>query len=269
MTNKFAQMQIFTYLCRRFDTAMRKLFVFIVLFCVSLSCAHAETILLRTGARVKGTIVFQNEEVVIVRDAEGARFQYPRADVQEILSDEAEKNDSAQPSETTETQEITTSKKASILLEIAGGASVIPLQSAGGAVSADLLVGSHHIGDKHIFIGGGLGYHGVFLGPEKYNFLPIQVALRMPMIEAKHAPVFGFGIGYGVALSKDYLGGIYAGVDLGYRCQLNPKTAIALVAFANFQQAQVPVTTEIEGLPFTSKSGRNIVATGLKLALYF
>ena len=262
-------MQIFTYLCRRINTTMRKLFVFIVLFCASLACAHAETIILRTGARVKGTIVFQNEEVVIVRNAEGARFQYPRADVQEILSDEAEKNDSAKASESDEAQEITTSKKASILLEIAGGVAVLPGETAGGAVSADLLVGSHHIGDKHIFIGGGLGYHGVFLGAEKYNFLPIQVALRMPMIEAKHAPVFGFGLGYGIALSRDYLGGIYAGVDLGYRCQLNPKTAIALVAFASFQQAQVPVTTVIEGIEFTNQSGRNIVSSGLKLALYF
>ena len=192
-----------------------------------------------------------------------------RNSMKEILSDEAEKNDSAKASESSETQEITTSKKASILLEIAGGAAVIPSQSAGGAVSADLLVGSHHIGDKHIFIGGGLGYHGVFLGAEKYNFLPIQVALRMPMIEAKHAPVFGFGLGYGIALSKNYLGGIYAGVDLGYRCQLNPKTAIALVAFANFQQAQVPVTTVIEGIEFTNQSGRYIVSSGLKLALYF
>jgi hypothetical protein len=248
---------------------MRKILIVIVLFCASLACAHAETIILRTGARVKGTIVFQNEEVVIVRDAEGARFQYPRADVQEILADEVEKNDSAKASESDEVQEITTSKQASILLEIAGGAAVIPSQSAGGAVSVDLLVGSHHIGDKHIFIGGGLGYHGVFLGAEKYNFLPIQVALRMPMIEAKHAPVFGFGLGYGIALSKNYLGGIYAGVDLGYRCQLNPKTAIALVAFANFQQAQVPVTTVIEGIEFTNQSGRNIVSSGLKLALYF
>lgn len=262
-------MRIFTYLCTRFNTDMKKLFVFITLFCVSLACAHAETLLLRTGARVKGTIVFQNEEVVIIRDAEGARFQYPRADVQEILSDETEENGNTQSAEAADEQEITTSKKASILLEVAGGAAVIPSEAAGGAVSADLLVGSHHIGDKHIFIGGGLGYHGLFLGQEKYNFLPIQAVLRMPMTETKHAPVFGFGLGYGIALSKDYLGGIYAGIDLGYRCQLNPKTAIALVAFASFQQAQMKVTTVIEDQEYTNKSGRNIVATGLKLALYF
>ena len=262
-------MRIFTYLCTRFNTDMKKLFVFITLFCVSLACAHAETLLLRTGARVKGTIVFQNEEVVIIRDAEGARFQYPRADVQEILSDETEENGNTQSAEAADEQEITASKKASILLEVAGGAAVIPSEAAGGAVSADLLVGSHHIGDKHIFIGGGLGYHGLFLGQEKYNFLPIQAVLRMPMIETKHAPVFGFGLGYGIALSKDYLGGIYAGIDLGYRCQLNPKTAIAIVAFASFQQAQMKVTTVIEDQEYTNKSGRNIVATGLKLALYF
>jgi len=245
-----------------------KIQLILILLCCAL-CAHAETLILRTGARVQGTIIFQNEEVVIIRDAEGARFQYPRTDVEAILSDEeaAEVADT-QTTDTPDT-EITTSKKASILLELAGGADVHPNEAAGGAFSVDLLVGSHHIGDKHIFIGGGVGYHGLFIGAEKYNFLPIQAALRMPFTETKHAPVFGLSLGYGVALSKSYLGGIYADADLGYRCQLNPKTAISVVAFAQFQQAYVPVTTMVEGIPFESKAGRNLVVTGLKLALYF
>ena len=65
---------------------MRKVVLLIVL-CAAVLCAHAETLILRTGARVQGTIVFQNEEVVIIRDYEGQRFQYPRADVAQILSD--------------------------------------------------------------------------------------------------------------------------------------------------------------------------------------
>lgn len=231
-------------------------------------CAHAETLLLRTGARVKGTIVFQNEEVVILRDAEGARFQYPRAEVEEILSDDAEQSETSDTSDSSE-EEITTTKKASILLELAGGAAVNPNEAAGGAFGVDLLVGSHHIGDRHLFVGAGIGYHGVFLGAEKYNFLPIQVAVRMPFTETKHAPVFGVAAGYGVALSKEYLGGIYADVDFGYRCQLNPRTAIALVAFAQFQQAKVPATTIIEGNEFTALAGRSLVMSGLKLAFYF
>ena len=51
-------------------------------------CARAETLILRTGARVQGEILLQNEEVVIIRDASGARFQYPRAEVVEIIATE-------------------------------------------------------------------------------------------------------------------------------------------------------------------------------------
>jgi hypothetical protein len=252
---------------RTFAADMRKIAVFIVCL-FAFTCAHAETIILRTGARVIGEIVFQNEEVVIVRDAEGARSQYPRADIQEILAEDVVVSDS-QVEVLTDEAEIKTPKKASILLELGGGAAVRPQEAFGGAFSVDLLAGTHHIKSRHLFVGGGIGYHGIFLGAEKYNFLPIQAAVRMPFTEKKHAPMFGVAVGYGIALSKTYLGGIYAGVDFGYRCQLNPKTAIALVAYAQFQQATVPVTTTLDGIDYTTNKGRNIVVSGLKLALYF
>lgn len=231
-------------------------------------CAHAETIILRTGARVKGEIVFQNEEVVILRDAAGARFQYPRTDVSDILSDDAALSDVSDDANAQDAT-IPVSKKASILLELAGGAAVIPAHAAGGAFSADLLVGSHHIKDRHLFIGAGLGYHGMIVGEEKYNFLPIQLALRMPLTEQKHAPVFGAALGYGIALSADYKGGLYAGLDFGYRCQLNPKTALALVAFAHFQQARLTLPETIDDMSFDHTAECNLIATGLKFAFYF
>jgi len=244
---------------------MRKTLVLFALSLVCAICAHAETIVLRTGARVKGEIVLQNADVVIVRDASGARFQYPRAEVQEILA-----TDAAEVKEQEAEQDnIGTSKKASILLELAGGPAVIPSQAVGGGFSVDMLVGSHHIGDRHLFIGGGLGYHGLFIGEEKYNFLPIQVALRLPFMEQKHAPVFGVALGYGVGLSRDYLGGLYAGLDFGYRCQLNEKTAIALVLAAQFQQATIRVIEEVSGIPYANTVGRNFVTPSIKFALYF
>lgn len=214
---------------------------------------------------MKGEILLQNDQVVIVRDATGARFQYPRADVQEILT-----ADATQEAEQEEEQDnIGTTKKASILLELSGGPACIPTQAVGGGFGVDLLVGSHHIGDRHLFIGGGLGYHGLFIGEEKYNFLPIQAALRLPLMEQKHAPIFGIALGYGVALSKNYLGGLYAGLDFGYRCQLNEKTAIALVLAAQFQQATIQVIEDVQGVPYTNTVGRNLVTPSLKFALYF
>ena len=240
-----------------------------------LVCAHAETIVLRTGARVEGTIVFQNEEVVIIRDAEGARFQYPRSDIESVTS-EGVKELTSEGAEISRARDVETSndldggtKKASILLELGGGAAVSPGDAAGGGFSVDFLVGSHHIGNKHLFIGGGLGYHGLFIGGAKYNFLPIQVALRMPLMEQKHAPAFGVSLGYGVALSKAYVGGLYAGLDFGYRYQINPKTALAVMINAQFQQAKVTVTETIGEDVYTHKTGRYLVMPGIKLALYF
>lgn len=245
---------------------MRKI-AFLIVLCFSLLCAHAETIILRTGARVKGSVVFQNEEVVIVRSEEGKRFQYPRSDVEQILSDDQTLEDVQEAAE--EEEEVNTTKKASILLEVAGGAAVKPAEAVGGAVSVDLLVGSHMIAGKHIFIGGGLGYHGVFLGAEKYNFLPIEAKLSLPFIEAKHAPLFGLAIGYGIALSKDYVGGIYTDLDFGYRYQINPESALAVLVFASFQQARLKINETIEGSTYTNRTGRNFVTPGIKFALFF
>lgn len=245
---------------------MRK-FAFIVLGLICFVCAHAETIILRTGARMQGTIIFQNDEVVIVRDTEGARFQFPRTDVEQVLADDAVESSSAQDLEASQ-QEIKTSKRVSALLEVAAGSAYVPGQKTGWTGSADLLIGTHHIRDRHLFIGAGLGYHGLFLD-RTYSFLPVQVALRMPLIEQKHAPVFGVALGYGVALSKKYVGGLYTGLDLGYRCQVNPKTAIGAVFFARFQQAKVDVTEVIEDTEFVYRTGRSFITYGAKFTLYF
>ena len=244
---------------------MKKLYTIALILLCAL-CAHSETLILRTGARVKGEILFQNEEVVIIRNAEGARFQYPRAEVQEILMvDPVEEEVVVEEKK----DEIGTSKKVSVSLELGGGAACIPNSAVGGGFSVDFLVGSHHIGQRHIFLGAGLGYHGMFIGEEKYNFLPIQLALRLPLLEQKHAPVFGMSLGYGIALSKDYKGGIYAGLDFGYRYQINEKTALAVVASAQFQQAKIGATEIVDGNTFTNFTGRYLVSPELKLVLLF
>lgn len=249
---------------------MKKLVFVTLLSVLSLALVHADTIYLRTGERIEGTILFQNEEVVIIRNAEGQRFQYPRAEI-ELIGSREETTESLEPTDAVEREpEIKVSKKASILLELAGGPA-INAPEVGGGFSIDLLVGSHHIGDRHVFIGGGVGYHGLFIGSGKYNFLPIQAAFRMPLIEHKHAPVFGLAIGYGIALSKSYTGGLYTSMDLGYRYQINPRTAVAIMLYSQFQHASVEVAETIEGesTTYMNMKGCNLITPGLKLAFYF
>lgn len=254
-----------------------KKFILFAIFSACCLCVHAETLILRTGARVIGTIVFQNEEVVIIRDESGARFQYPRTDIQEVLAE----NVAAEEVKVEETEdEIKTSKKASILLELGGGSSVVPSEKFGAQGEINLLIGSHHIGNRHIFIGGGIGYHfaSYFITPitsstgdviNQFHFLPIQAAVRVPLLEQKHAPVFGMSLGYGVALAKTYVGGLYAGLDFGYRCQVNRKTAIGAVFYTQFQQAKIKTIETVEGTEYINNVGRNMVSFGAKFTLYF
>ena len=245
---------------------MRKI-AFLIVLCFSLLCAHAETIILRTGARVKGSVVFQNEEVVIVRSEEGKRFQFPRSDVEQILSDDQTLEDVQEAAE--EEEEVNTTKKASILLEVSCAPAIMVPFSTGGNAGVDFLAGTHHIKDKHIFIGAGIGYHGYFMDGYAYNFLPIEAKLSLPFIEAKHAPLFGLAIGYGIALSKDYVGGIYTDLDFGYRYQINPESALAVLVFASFQQARLKINETIDGSTYTNRTGRNFVTPGIKFALFF
>lgn len=226
---------------------------------------QAEVLILRTGAQVQGTVVFQNEEVIVFKDASGARFQYPRADVLTVSSEEnlvVEKQESSSVISTS-------AKKVSVLLELAGGATVVPADTVGGHFGANLLVGSHNMLGKRIFLGGGVGYLGEFMGNRQYAFLPIQLAVRVPFLQQKHSPIAGVSLGYGVALSKDYLGGLYAGANLGYCYQISSKSALYVAADVQFQQAKIDVRESIEDNIFTNHTGRSFVHTGIRLGFFF
>ena len=45
--------------------------------------------------------------------------------------------------------------------------------------------------------------------------------------------------------------------------------ALAVMAFASFQQARLNTTVTIEGNTYTHKAGRNFVSPGIKFALFF
>ena len=244
---------------------MKNRFFFVVDLLLCTVGIQAEVLTLRTGAQVQGTIVFQNEEVIVFKDASGVRFQYPRAEVLSVSNEVAVINQP--PADTV--PPVASTKKVSVLLELAGGATFIPSDTIGGHFGANLLVGSHNMLGKRIFLGGGIGYIGEFMREQKYAFLPIQLAVRIPLLQQKHTPVVGVSLGYGVALSKNYLGGLYAEVNLGYCYQISNKSALYIAADVQFQQAKIDVRESIEDNVFTNHTGRSFVHTGIRLGFFF
>lgn len=246
----------------------------LILFCALCAYAHADIIVLKTGKTVEGDILLQNEQVVIVRDRKGARFQYPMTDVQKVSTHDSSNpaaNSSATGTISSEASSSASPRKAMFRFELAGGLGTID-KNVGGAVIADLLVGSRQIAGRELFIGGGLGYHGAFANissnSKSYHFLPIQAVLRYTFLQGEHSPYVGAGLGYGIALSKDYVGGIYSGLDLGYRYRTPRRgKSICVGLFGTVQGCRTTAQTEADGQSYIqTRAGRIIGQAGVKIS---
>ena len=264
---------------------------------LSLLCTVAlqgEVLVLQSGKEIQGTIVFQNEEVVVIKTASGSRFQYPASEIKTIRAERknADDTDNAlnaqSPSEQAEAHE--TRKKVSVAVELAGGAaSLLRDEDVYGNMAADLLIGSHNLLNRGIFLGGSVGYLGALYTTTKivqtptaaveqkavaaYSFLPVAFAARIPLLQQKHAPMMGMQVGYGIALSKDYKGGLYAGLNIGYCCRISDRQRLYLAADCRFQQAFLATTeqiTDTEGTAhnYTHQAGRCAVCYGVRLGIY-
>jgi len=252
---------------------MEKLFAKIGMLIVVLLLAQsvsAEVVRLKSGAQIRGSIVFQNDQVLVIKKADGSRFQYMQTDIAEVLKDEEA------PEEKVEEKPQEKAKKVTASLQIAGGMASLPGNAAGsdkelGAnVQADLIIGTANLLDKRILVGGGLGYHMNYLGGTAYSFLPIQARVEAPLMQTKHAPMLGVGVGYGISVTKSVKGGAFADLSIGWRYQMNEKRALSLSLFGNFQQATLSNHTDIvDGAGYVSEAaGRAFVNCGIRFAVY-
>ncbi len=246
---------------------MRRIIFVIGLLAFTLSI-QAEVVHMKSGKVYTGEIVFQNDEVVIIRDATGTRFQCPMAEVRSIGAKEMDETPMLTNLANSEIQIPT--HKISLSIEAAGGAVTLPKTSWGGFVTADFLIGTRRVMNKEILLGGSVGYTGVFLPNKTYSFIPIQFVARIPIIDAQHAPQVNFSAGYGIATSKYYKGGLHAAIDLCYRYQMTIKSAVLLGVNVFFQQTSLSVMEEHEqGVYENPTAGRCFVGVGAKIAIVF
>ncbi len=242
---------------------MKKYLFFIILSCLLTLPLHAETIFLQSGRSVIGTVLLNNEQVVLLQDSEGRRFQFPREEVVSIQADSIAAKEIATSEEETGEKGVV-----ALRLDFSGGALWVPSLHDGGYGSVDLQIGTRAIGDKRIFVGGSVGYQAACAG-QLYNFLPLMAVVSVPLTDGKHAPEIGAGLGYGFALKKPQWGGMVAQADISWCYQYSTASAMLLGVRARFQQAQTEITEIIDEQPYSAVVGRGFVSLGLRLAFVF
>ena len=244
---------------------MHKRLAILTLFISSVLVSQAAVITLTSGKKIVGEVLINNADVVIVRDNEGARFQYPAAEVVSVVEDETSEEEETPQQEEKKSQG---GKKVTFLLDWGGGGAFVPHDDNGGFFGGEILIGSRYIGQKSIFLGGGLNVECMFMPNATYVFLPLEVALKVPFLEGKHSPFVGVNLGYGFGV-KNCKGGIYTSAEVGWRYVINPRANMYVSLRVQFQQATVTGTTTIDQTTFNDNSGRNFVIFGSQFGISF
>jgi len=232
-----------------------------ILFCNS---ADAEVVQLKSGARMKGSIVFQNEEVVVIKDATGSRFQYMMSDVEAIVPDEVE-------TQVEEDVKRSNEKKVAVGISVSEGVSILG-KTTGNNLNIDLSIGTANLFDRRIFLGGSFGYHGSFINKQAATtFLPIMLRAEVPLMKEikPNAAMLTAGVGYGIAATKNMKGGFCADMSLGWRHEMSNKgRALFLGGYTRVQSAQLNTTETIDEQSYVGYLNRTFIAVGARLTLY-
>ena len=271
------------YLCRLKTIKMRKwcanirLLLLLLLLC---QVASAEVVKLKSGASVSGTVVFENEEVLVIKTADGSRYQYQKSEVEQVLPYAVE------PTEQPAVEPAQKQRKVVALLQLSAEVDFPPAGAAliGAGVGVDMIIASRPLplrrgeGDNGAAcsVGAGVGYH--LAGS---HFLPIQlrtdfyIPCATTWQKRKHKrprqAVIGLGAGYGVALCEGDKGGLFADLSAGWRWMVGDNgRALAFTFFGNFQQAKIShLRVEIPaGVYWEPLATRAYTNVGLRFGVY-
>lgn len=242
----------------------RKYILLIIALALS-SISRAEVIVLNSGAHIAGEILLQNEEVVIIKKKDGARYQYPRTEVASILEETEES------ATTTETQNTDTenARKLALTFQVYTGAVYFAHEGWGGQIGTDLMMGSKTIAGTPLFIGGSIGYRAKILADKTYSFIPLQVVLAMPLVKKQHSPHISVSMGYGFLTDKTYKGGLCLSASAGWSYQFNTNSSLLLGAYADLQQTKTNVTETINNQEYTSFKASSFVSIGATIGIKF
>lgn len=222
---------------------------------------------LRSGQTVTGEILFQDEDVIVVKDTDGRRYQFPVQEVAEVAD-----QTKAPAAEAVKEQR---QKKVGVILQLNGGGAALPAGNGNGnalwgaEAGGSIMIGACNLMNRHLFAGGGIGYNAYIIQGKTWSFLPVMLTARLPLMQTLHAPAVGLSVGYGIPLSAKQKGGFYTAVDAGWRYQMSEKTALFVGVSAGIQQAGIEITEIIENNRYTYSANRCLCSVGLKLAMQF
>ena len=225
---------------------MKKIHAILLMCFALIASVHAEVIVLRSGQKVKGDILFQNEEVMIIRKKDGSRYQFPASEILRVETNAQDEHDDME-----KTASAVRVRKVDCYAAVDGGAAYLPYHGWGGTTRLELMLGSHNLLGKRIFLGGSVGYHASVYADKNYHWIPLQLVAQVPI------------------LREDKRWYPKVGVNVGCGYDINQRSSLLLAVVAGWQQTRINTIETINGTAYQNYIGCSQLHIGARVGIQF
>lgn len=234
-----------------------------------------DIVVLNTGNTYVGSIVVQNDDIVILQTNDGTRFQFSNTEIKEIKKNEIyHESDDFSQKESPEILDLS-NDNIRMMINVSGGASFAEKAfSLSPSLQAGLLFVKDNIFGKALLGGVEIAYQAIFLKEENtesqtISFLPLSLHLQYNFSSKRHHPFVGIDTGYAFSLSEAYKGGISTKISAGYSYRLSYRTVLYTGFYYGLQMISTNLTENFNKEEYNYFGKTVINNFGIKLALQF
>lgn len=172
-------------------------------------------ITLKNGSVFTGEIIVETETTVIFKTDDGARFQFPRTDIESIKQQITEiHTDTVIP----QNNKLADNQSEFGIMISTASDYFFKSKGIGGAASlgADLTLGMKNVAGQNWFVGLGAGYENIFTSPQNISLLKIFFKTQKTFLDKKTVSPFVFlDFGYSLISNAGWDGGFFAKTNGG------------------------------------------------------
>lgn len=241
------------------------------LLVLSVMSAIADVVVLQSGQRVEGKVVVSNTDVVVIETPQGRRFQYLASDIKAVLISETAQEE-AKPAQEPDNSG---TRKVALRLMADGGICFLPNEHTGGTFGAEAAVGTSNLAGRRIFLGGSVGYAGMYMKGTTH-FIPIQLVVSVPLLQTANTPEIGMSLGYGIGIKDkknsftgSTAGGLTGSLSIGYRWQMSGNKSLLLGLMTRLQQSSIVYAENINNETYSNDRGVCFITTAARFQVQF
>jgi len=196
-------------------------FLFVFSFLIANAQESITKITLKSGAFFQGEVILKNEELIMLKDNTGARFQFALSEIEKTETVTTEVANTTKP---TFVAAVPNDKFCGQFELSFGNTSARKAFEFKPITQVALAFGNRKSFGKDLFVGLGVGYFRI--GDVNLSLIPATFKIQTYTSKNRTSPFVGFESGYAFSTSKNVTGGLFAKISAGINHRLNSKSSI-------------------------------------------